>query len=324
MQVYTRLEYGDISPENARAYFNLSQHYLNRKIHFLHQAKVHALNARSILEQLNIQPTTENLLAVDIYLLLVQCSLKAKKYILQRDIKVKNKHLLSIDTTHMQHDLRRLEQYLATLQNSMKPTDYDPLNMKYLFLKLEVILSHVKDLDPSIDGTIDQLVAYIDKYYASDRHQRLIDLYVRCGSYLSAFSDKARSAFRCLDQAVDLAEEQERTESSRAHRCQLARALLERGQAKVRTRSFTGHTGFFVFGLLLELHRSVDQTEREFQRAIELYKQPNHPMDRATLNAIDELATLYVKMEKYQVGPFAFFRDERTISSCSGCVESTV
>jgi hypothetical protein len=75
MQVYITLEYGDISIENARAYLNLSKYYLNQKINFLPQAKFHALNARDILDCLNIKPNdnnlTENLLAYEIYLILI-------------------------------------------------------------------------------------------------------------------------------------------------------------------------------------------------------------------------------------------------------------
>ena len=84
------LEYGDISIENARAYLNLSKFYLNRKINFLPQANLHALNAREILEQLNIKPNDnnhlkENLLAYEIYFILIKCSLNAKQYLSTRN-----------------------------------------------------------------------------------------------------------------------------------------------------------------------------------------------------------------------------------------------
>ena len=54
MQVYTSLDYGDNSIQNARAYINLSKFYLNRKSSLLPQAKFHALNALQILKHLNI------------------------------------------------------------------------------------------------------------------------------------------------------------------------------------------------------------------------------------------------------------------------------
>ncbi|CAF4467519.1 unnamed protein product, partial [Adineta steineri] len=60
MQLYTSLEYGEISIENARAYLNLSKFYFNHK-NLLPQAKTHILNARQILEHLNIKPIDDHL-----------------------------------------------------------------------------------------------------------------------------------------------------------------------------------------------------------------------------------------------------------------------
>jgi hypothetical protein len=83
--------------------------------------------------------------------------------------------------------------------------------------------------------------------------------------------------------AVELADEQEKTKSSNEHKYQLANVILQRNIAKVKTKRFT------------------DDLENEFQRAIQLYKQPNSEMNKNILKVIDELATFYIKIEKYQV-----------------------
>jgi hypothetical protein len=45
----------------------------------------------------------------------------------------------------------------------------------------------------------------------------------------------------------------------------------------------------------------LDNTERKFQRAIELHKQVNDENDKNVIKIIDELATFYTKVDKFQV-----------------------
>ena len=45
----------------------------------------------------------------------------------------------------------------------------------------------------------------------------------------------------------------------------------------------------------------LDNTERKFQRAIELHRLVNDENDKVVLKIIDELATYYTKTKKYQV-----------------------
>ena len=267
MQVYINLEHGDISSENARAYLNIGKYYFHRKIHFLPQAKFHALHARDILEQLNIQPTDyhskENLLAYEIYKLLLQCSLNAK----QRENKTKNKHILSIDKSHMNHDLKILNRYLDKLKEYK---DYDKLYEEYLMIKFEVIVLHPKEFNNSILTLIEQLPP-------------TIDLYIRSGCYLINFKEQMTESLLYYRKAVELAEEEAKRTPSIECQHQLANAVLQRSIAKVRT------------------DRLTDDLEREFQRAIQLYKQPNGEITRHVLQVIDELATYYTKLGKYQV-----------------------
>jgi hypothetical protein len=84
--------------------------------------------------------------------------------------------------------------------------------------------------------------------------------------------------------AVELAESEERRIPSKESKNQLANAILQRSIAKVRA------------------DRLTEDLEKEFQRAIQLYKQNNNEqINKNVLNAIDELATYYIKIDKYQV-----------------------
>ncbi|CAF1161053.1 unnamed protein product [Rotaria sordida] len=286
MQVYTNLEYGENSIENARAYINLSKYYLNQKLNFLPQAKFHALNARQIFEYLNIKPNNdnliENLLAYDIYLILIKCSINAKQYSLQRELKIKNKHILSMDKVHIDHDFNLIQKFLEKLKHLMKPIDYEQKHMEYLFVKFNKILIDSKEFDESIYELIDQIIIYIEKFFSNDQIKRKIDLYLHSGSYLINYDENIQNGLKYYRQAVELANEQEKFISSIKHKYQLANVILQRNIAKVRT------------------NRLTDDLENEFQQAIQLYKQPDGEMNKNVLKVIDELATFYTKAEKYQ------------------------
>jgi hypothetical protein len=268
MQVYINLQYGDTSIENARTYLNLSKYYFHRKNQFLPQAKFHALHARDILERLKIQPNDdhhqENMLAYEIYKILLQCSLNAK----QREIKTKNKHILSIDKSHMDHDLKIMNRYLEKLKHR---NDYERLYKEYLMIKFDVIVINLKVFNNSIYELIDQI-------------EPTIDIYLRCGYYLMNFKETIQECLIYYRKAVELAEEEERKISSNQSKHQLANAILQRSIAKVRA------------------DRLTENLEKEFQYAIQLYKQPTGEINKNVLNVIDELATYYIKIEKYQVG----------------------
>ena len=278
MQVYINLEYGDVSIENARAYLNLSKYYYHRKKTFLPQAKFHALSARDILEQLQIQPNDdhfrENILAYEIYLMLLQCSLNAK----QRELKSKNKYILSMDKSHIKHDLKLAGKYLEKLKNLLKKNEYEKLYIEYLFIKFEIIIINSKEFNKSILEVIDQIINYLN-----EKNRSKIDFYQRCGLYLIHFQDYIPDGLMYLRKSVEFAEEEEKTIPSIDHKYQLANAILQRSIAKVRT------------------DRLTDDLEKEFQRAIYFYKQPTGEINKNTLKAIDELATYYLKIEKYQV-----------------------
>lgn len=279
MQVYISLEHGDISIENARAYLNLSKFYLGQKKNFLPQAKFHALNAREILECLNIKPNDknvkENILAYKIYLILVQCSLNAK----QREIKTKNKHILSIDKTHIDHDLKLVKKYLEKLENSMKKNDYDKIYYEYLSLHFDAILMNLQEFNKLIYGIIDEL----EKSSFNNQIKQRIDLYLRSGIYFINFNESIQDSLTYYRKAVELADEEEKLKPSNENKYQLANTILQRNIAKVRISRFT------------------DDLEKEFQRAIQLYKQPNNDITKNVLKVIDELATFYTKTENYQV-----------------------
>lgn len=235
LQVYTNLEYGDLSLENARCYLRLSEHYFHQKFTYLFQAKLHALNAREILDQLNIKPSddhpVENSLAFEIYLQLVRCSLSAKKYLSRNESQPKNRYLLATDVSHIDHDLQLVEQYLKKLS-----LDNERCQREYVFLKFEAIVLDPKKFDPSIH----QVVSAMDKSLSNEPVKRQIELNIRSGAYLLHFDEKKRSALNYYERAVELAERQEATASSQEHRHQLAHALLQRSQAKVRADRATG------------------------------------------------------------------------------------
>jgi len=278
MQLYTSLEYGDISLENARAYLNLSKFYFNRKLKYLSQANLHALNAQEILEHLNIKPNDnnlkENFLAYEIYFILIQCSLNAK----QREIKTKNKYILSINKTNIDNYIKLIRKYLEKLKNLITTNKYEKIYIDYLFIKFDTIVINLKEFNKTIYEIIDEIINYLN-----DQIKSKIDFYLRCGLYLINFNETIQDGLMYYRKAVELADEQEKTKPSNEHKHQLANVILQRNIAKVKTKRFT------------------DDLENEFQRAIQLYKQPNSEMNKNILKVIDELAIFYIKIEKYQV-----------------------
>lgn len=238
MQVYTNLEYGDSSIESARAYINLSKYYLNRKANYLPQAYFHAQTAREILERLKIKPNddelTENLVAYDIYLILIKCVIHSKQ------VKIKSKNILSIEKLNIENDLKLLESYLGKLEHLMKTKSYEKMYMDYLFTKFDKILLFSKKFDQSIYKLIDDIFVYIEKYFTNDTVKRQIDLYLRSGSYLINYDQTIQEGLKYYRKGVDLANEQEKKQSSIAHKHQLANAILQRSIARVRTGQLTG------------------------------------------------------------------------------------
>lgn len=312
MQVYQNLEHGDISVENARAYVNLGTFYFQQKRHFLPQAKYHALSARQILEQLQIKPSDEqpvaNRLACDIYLLLLQCSLQAK-----REAKTtKNRHILAIDQTHIEHDMKSIERYLDKLKQSMSVHEYEQLNMKYLLLKFDAIVGNTKIQFSAMEHLMYQLTEYIQKYDSQDPAKHLIDVYLRCGSYLTSDKDRVSDGLRYFQKAVELAELQEAKHPSPAHKHQLARAIVERAAGQAQTYERRGTYVSSDWNGTAQRCARVDALEKEFQRAIQLYKEPTHEINKNVLKVIDELAVFYTKVGRYQVRSDSKHRQKRT------------
>ncbi|CAF3437143.1 unnamed protein product [Rotaria socialis] len=286
IQLYTSLEYGIMSIENAAAYVSLSKFYLDQK-HFLPQAKEHIDKAHQILERLNIIPHDEhlnnNLLAFEIYFLLIKCSVQAKQCLSQRDVKIKNsKHIKSIDTTHIDHDLSILEEYLQKLEHLMDSKNYSTKHMDYLLMKFEIAVNNLKEFDLHITNLIKIIIESIDRYSSDDKIKKKINIYLRAGFYFINFDDKIKEGLNYYKEAVDLAEQQEQENPSDMHKRQLANANFQWAKAKVKVDSLGDSTG------------------QKFKRAIELYKQTNEENDRDILKVFDELATYYTKTENFQ------------------------
>jgi hypothetical protein len=217
----------------------------------LPQAKTHILNARQILEKLNIKPVddhlVQNLLAFEIYFLLIKYSFHAKQYSSQRDIRIKNKHILSIDTKHIDHDVHLLQEYLEKLKQLMNEKDYDEKYMDYLFIKFDIITDNLKEFDHSIFELFKGLIEHLNKYPSDDQATNRIDLHLRCGYYLVNFDNHVSEGLSHFKKAVELAEEEEQREASDLHKYQLANAFFQWGKAKVRVGNLTGKTKIFIF-----------------------------------------------------------------------------
>ena len=206
---------------------------------------------------------------------------------------MKNKHILAIDTTHIDHDRSLIEAYLEKIQDMMSSVDYDQQYMAYLEVKFDVFVDNVKEWRRDIDELIDALVSTMTKYPADDHIERRIQIYLRAAFYLLNFPDGVQASFGYYRKAVELAEDEEKVEPSDRHKEQLANALFLWGKARVRT------------------DRLTENTERKFRRAIDLYREAADQMDPTGLKMIDELATFFTKVEKYQVG------------GCHACVNRT-
>jgi hypothetical protein len=216
-------------------------------IDLLPQAKSHILNARQILEQLNIKPIDDhlikNLLAFEVYLLLIKCSFHAKQYSSQRDIKTKNKHILSIDTTHIDHDLGLLEEYLEKLKHLMSTIDYEEKYMEYLMIKFDIITNNIKEFNHNLSELIKEI---IENYSTNNQIKHKIDIYLRCGFYFVHFDNHISEGLNYYKKAVELAEEEEKQDPSDIHKYQLANAIFQWGKARVRADRLTGKTTRFI------------------------------------------------------------------------------
>lgn len=203
---------------------------------------------------------------------------------------MKNKHLLSISLKHIQHDLQYVEQYLNALKNLLPAHDYDRHRFQYLQLKFEMILLDSKDFSASIDPLVDELQLFIDRFHPEQADERKIELFIRSGSYLLNLDKKKRLALNFYDHAAQLAENQHEKHPSEKHRFQLAQALLQQSQAKVRTDRANARS----------TTKDLEEIENDFQRAIKLFERTAEPLNRNVLRVIDELATYYTKIERFQ------------------------
>ena len=166
----------------------------------------------------------------------------------------------------------------------MSSVDYDQQYLAYLEVKFDVFVDNIKESRRDIDELIDALISTMKKYPADNHIERQIQIYLRAAFYLLNFPDTVQASFDYHRKAVELAEEEEKAEPSDRHKEQLANALFQWGKARVRT------------------DRLTENTERKFRRAIDLYREAADQMDPTGLKMIDELATFFTKVEKYQVG----------------------
>ena len=269
-------------------------------IALLPQANTHLIHARQILEQ--FQPLEEhltyNFLAFNIYLHSIKCALQAKQHLSQRDSKLKNKHVQAIDTTHVVRDLELMDEHLAKIQHLTSSKDYDQKRMEYLAIQFDLVTNNLQEFDANIHKLSEEIIEHIEKYPADDLNERKINLYLRLGFYLINDERSTPKAFETYQKAVQLAEVEQ---TSDLQRHQLANVLFQWGKARVRAERLTGmnsHWSSTEIELLLTL---LDKTERKFQRAIELYRATDGELDLDGLKVIDELATFYTKLDKYQV-----------------------
>lgn len=216
-----------------------------RSVDLLPQAKTHILKARQILEQLNIKPTDDhlvhNLLGFEVYLILVKCSFYAKKYSSQRDIKVKNKHIVAIDTTHIDHDLYVITEYLEKLEHLMSSDDHYTKRMDYLLTKFDIITNNLKEFNSNVLNLISEIIENIEKHALNDKTPKKIDIYLRAGFYFVSFEKTIADGLNYYKTAVELAEEQEKLESCDLHKSQLANVVFQWGMARVKANRLGGN-----------------------------------------------------------------------------------
>jgi hypothetical protein len=234
LQVYNYLEFGEFSVQNALCYVLLSEAYFQRKTPFVYQAHEQAQRARDIIDRLPSKDDLEtNRVGFNTYLMLLKCALKAKKYLQQRDNRAKNKYLQKIDLTQMSNDLEQLKFYLDKLRDLRKDDDVQRFEHEYLAVQFEVIVHDPKGFDPSIYSLVEQ-------FTSSKTSKEKIEIFHRAGSYVLQFEQKRRSALHYFDQALQLAEEQEKGDPSESNRHLLAQAVFQRAQAKVKADRWTG------------------------------------------------------------------------------------
>jgi hypothetical protein len=175
-----------------------------------------------------------------VYLLLVKYSVYAKQYLSQRDIKMKNKHILSIETKHIDHDLNLIKEYLEKFKHLMNSNDHIEKYMEYILIKFDMIINNLKDFNHDIYELIKEIMEYIDKCPSNDKKKRKIDIYLRCGFYFVHDHDHIQEGFDYYKKAVELAEEEEKNKPSDLHKRQLANSIFQWGKARVRADRLSG------------------------------------------------------------------------------------
>jgi hypothetical protein len=206
------------------------------------QAKLHILNAREILDQLNIQSNDnhliEYLIGFDVYLLLIKCSFHAKDYLFQREIKTKTKQ--SNKKKSMDEDFQGIEKYFDDLKRLMSTKDYEEKYIQFLLIKFEIMINNFENIDSKIFELVNEILGIIDRYPSDDQITRKIDIYLRYGSYLVYFDDHIQEGFNYFKKAVELSEKEEERDPSDMHKYQLANANFQWGKARVRANRLTG------------------------------------------------------------------------------------
>lgn len=207
------------------------------------QAKSHILNACEVLEQLTIEPDEhhliEYLVGFNVHLLSLKCSFHCPETSSQRTMKTKTKPLTKKKS--MEDDIRLIEGYLENLKPLMSTEDYDPKQMEFLTIQFEMIVTDFEEFNGKIFDILQAMLAIIDKYPADDSVTRIIDLYLRYGTYLVQFDDHTNEGFNYFKKAVELAEKEEERDPSDMHRRQLANASFQWGKARVRANRLSGN-----------------------------------------------------------------------------------
>jgi hypothetical protein len=152
-----------------------------------------------------------------------------------------------MNTDYVNYHLHTLEKCLKTFESTTSAMkEYNHCKYQYLSLRFESIVNNVTTYNASIDHVIDELIALIETLSSvksknkNKVEQQKIDLFIRCGSYLMNFNHEEQHAMTYYQQAVDLAEQEVNKQSSRTNRCQLAHAILQQSQARVRADCETG------------------------------------------------------------------------------------
>jgi hypothetical protein len=206
------------------------------------QAKLHILNAREILEQLNIKSNDnhliEYLIGFEVYLLLIKCSFHTKEYLSQREMKMKTKQINKKKSMH--EDFQAIEKYLEDLKRLMSTKDYEEKYIQFLTIKFEIIINNFEDIDRKVFEIMEEILGIIDRYPSDDQITLKIDIYLRYGFYLVHFDDHIQEGLNYFKRAVELAEKEEERDPSDLHKYQLANTTFQWGKARVRANRLTG------------------------------------------------------------------------------------